>query len=62
MPRVAKPTVDKIRESILEQPPEDQEAMLEWLELVIEVREADKKAAEKRAAAAGGVKSSPNLS
>lgn len=49
MARTARPIVEKLKDMTLDLEPEEFVEFGEWLERVIEVREADKKAAERRA-------------
>lgn len=57
MARTAKPAVQKLKETILNDlSVEEQVEIGEWFELILEVREADANAAKRRAATAAEVK------
>ena len=51
MARKALPEVDKLKDRIIDLAEEEFAALYDWMERVSEVREADKRAAERRAAA-----------
>lgn len=52
MPRQAKPAVQKLKEQIIELPPDEAQEVYDWLDMLLEVREQDAAAAKRRQATA----------